>query len=110
MYVIREGLHRRWRFLAYLFAFFGLIGALPVFQANQLTQILREVLFVGNGWLDAGADPLPFNLSIGALLCATAGAVILGGLKRIAPGCRGAGAADGRAVPGQRTGRHRAER
>ena len=84
MYVIREGLHRRWRFLAYLFAAFGMIGALPVFQANQLTQILREVLFVGNGWLDARADPLPFNLSVGVLLCVTAGAVILGGLKRIA--------------------------
>ena len=84
MYVIREGLHRRWRFLAYLFAFFGLIGALPAFQANQLTQILREVLFVGNGWLDADQDPWRFNLTLGIVLCLAAAAVILGGLARIA--------------------------
>ena len=84
MYVIREGLHKRWRFLAYMFAFFGLIGALPAFQANQLTQILREVLFVGSGWMDADQDPWRFNLTLGIVLCAAAAAVILGGLARIA--------------------------
>jgi AGCS family alanine or glycine:cation symporter len=46
MYVIREGLHPRWRPLAYWFAFFGLIGSLPALQANQLTQIVRDVVFI----------------------------------------------------------------
>ena len=84
MYVIREGLHRRWRFLAYLFAGAGLIGCLPAFQANQLTQILRDVVFIENGWLQAEAGLWRFNLAVGLLLSLGAGAVILGGLTRIA--------------------------
>ncbi|MCB1685535.1 MAG: alanine:cation symporter family protein [Pseudomonadales bacterium] len=83
MYVIREALHRRWRFLAYWFAFFGLIGALPALQANQLVQILREVVFTGsNGFSDM--DPFAFNLAMGLALALIAGFVIFGGLPRIA--------------------------
>ncbi len=109
MYVVREGLHRRWRFLAYLFAGAGLVGCLPAFQANQLTQILRDLLFVGTGWSEQLAHALRgflfdqgwvadgwaperfnagvvfgFNLTVGVLLALGAGAVILGGLSRIA--------------------------
>ena len=84
MYVIREGLGKRWHFLAYMFAFFGLIGALPALQANQLVQILRDVLFTNNGWLQADGDPLPFNLAAGVLIALITGSVIFGGLKRIA--------------------------
>ena len=67
MYVIREGLHPRFRFLAYWFAFFGLIGSLPALQANQLVQILRDVIFVEQGLLSAEADPFAFNLGDAAL-------------------------------------------
>src|SRR5690606_32666890 len=35
MYVVREGLGRRWRFLAVFFALAGMCGTLPVFQVNQ---------------------------------------------------------------------------
>ncbi len=42
MYVIREGLGRRWYPLAVLFAVAGMFGTLPVFQANQLIALLRE--------------------------------------------------------------------
>ncbi|MCZ6656604.1 MAG: alanine/glycine:cation symporter family protein [Gammaproteobacteria bacterium] len=84
MYVIREGLPKRWHFLAGFFACFGLIGALPAFQANQLTQIVREVLFIQNGWLSADQGHFGFNLTFGALLCALSASVILGGLPRIA--------------------------
>ena len=84
MYVIQEGLHKRWRFLAYLFAGAGLIGCLPAFQANQLTQILRDVVFIDNGWLEAGKDQWRFDLTVGVLLGLGAGVVILGGLTRIA--------------------------
>ncbi|MEZ5560334.1 MAG: alanine/glycine:cation symporter family protein [Pseudomonadales bacterium] len=84
MYVIREGLHRRWHFLAYVFAIFGLIGALPVLQANQLVQIIRDVLFVGNGWLPAEGDHFSFNLAVGIGITLLTGFVIFGGLHRIA--------------------------
>ena len=83
MYVIREGLHRRWRFLAYWFAFFGLIGSLPALQANQLVQILRDVIFIGNGWLDAESDPFTFNATLGIALAVLCGFVIFGVLQRI---------------------------
>ncbi len=84
MYVIREALHPRWRFLAYWFAFFGLIGALPALQANQLVQILRDVVFIEQGWLAADADPFGFNLSAGLIITAITASVIFGGLQRIA--------------------------
>ncbi len=84
MYVIREGLPKRWHFLATFFAFFGLIGALPAFQANQLTQIVREVLFIQNGWLSADQSHFAFNLTFGGLLCAISASVVLGGLPAIA--------------------------
>jgi alanine or glycine:cation symporter, AGCS family len=83
MYVIREGLHRRWHWLAYFFALFGMIGTLPVVQANQLIQIVRDVVFVGNGWLPGGDDHFRFNLTAGVMLAVTAGLVIFGGIHRI---------------------------
>ena len=84
MYVIREALAPRWRFLAYWFAFFGLIGALPALQANQLVQILRDVVFIDNGLLSAEADHFTFNLSAGLAITAICAIVIFGGLHRIA--------------------------
>src|SRR5690606_25183147 len=44
MYVITEGLGYRWRPLASFFSFCCLFGALPVFQANQLTQAVRDIV------------------------------------------------------------------
>src|SRR5690606_37412665 len=73
MYVIREGLSRRWHWLAYFFAFFGLLGTLPVLQANQLVQVVREVVFVDNGWLAADASHFTFNLTSGLILTVAAG-------------------------------------
>ena len=89
MYVIREALPRRFRFLATLFAAFGLVGCLPVFQANQLTQVLREVLFIEQGWLAADANHIRFNLAVGIGLVAVSAPIVLGGLARVA---RAAGA------------------
>ncbi len=84
MYVIREALHPRLHFLAYWFAFFGLIGSLPALQANQLVQILRDVVFVDNGLLAADADHFGFNLSAGLTVSIITAVVIFGGLHRIA--------------------------
>ncbi len=84
MYVIREALAPKWRFLAYWFAFFGLIGALPALQANQLVQILRDVIFIDNGLLAADGDHFNFNLSAGLVITAVCAVVIFGGLHRIA--------------------------
>lgn len=84
MYVIREALHPRLRFLAYWFAFFGLIGSLPALQANQLVQLLRDLLYADPGVQAAGADSFTFNLTAGVMISILTASVIFGGLKRIA--------------------------
>ena len=61
MYIIREGLSKRWHWLATLFAAAALVGTLPIVQINQLTQVMREVVFVPAG-LANGNEPFLFNL------------------------------------------------
>lgn len=82
MYVIVEGLGKRWKPLATFFCLAGLIGCLPLFQVNQLVQILRDVIFIPNGWV--GEDHFTFNLSAGIALAGLVSLVIFGGLTRIA--------------------------
>lgn len=84
MYVIREALPRQLHGLAYLFAVVGMIGCLPALQSNQLVQIVRDLIFIDNGLLAVGADPMYVNLACGSVLVIITGLVILGGLQRIA--------------------------
>jgi AGCS family alanine or glycine:cation symporter len=84
MYVIREALPPRLRFLAYWFSLVGLVGCLPAFQTNQLVQVMRDVVFVPQGWLAAGVDPYRFNLASGVVIASFVALVIYGGLFRIA--------------------------
>lgn len=79
MYFITEGLGKAWRPLAVFFSVAGLVGALPVFNVNQLTQAIRDILLIPNGI----AVGLTTNLIIGIILCALTAFVILGGLSRI---------------------------
>ena len=44
MYVIREGLGTKWVPLAWIFCIAGMVGVLPIFQANQLTQVALTLL------------------------------------------------------------------
>lgn len=81
MYVIREGLGGKWLPLAYFFSAAGLIGTLPVFQINQLTQAVRQVVAEPRGWV--GPDPFGFNLLFGFAAAAFVAAVIFGGIRRI---------------------------
>ena len=80
MYVIKNGLSSKWAFLAYVFAFFGMIGGLPAVQSNQMVQIISEfalpVLSFDN--------QLVFNMICGLIIAVLAGTVIIGGLTRIA--------------------------
>jgi len=48
MYVIVEGLGRNWKPLALFFSLLGMIGVLPMFQVNQLTQVIRDVVLIPN--------------------------------------------------------------
>ncbi len=89
MYVIRHGLKGNWQPLAYLFCIAGIIGCLPIFQANQLTQVIRDVLLVPNGLTSSqfaflGASARASDVYTGLILTLLVSVVIFGGLKRIA--------------------------
>ena len=79
MYFITVGLGKRWKPLAVFFSICGLIGALPVFNVNQLTQAVNDILLKPNG-VEVG---LLSNLMIGSVLVVLTAIVILGGIKRI---------------------------
>ncbi len=83
MYVIREALPKAFLPLAWLFAIAGLFGTLPVFQVNQLVQVLRDVVAIPAG-ITSADDHLMFDLVIGIVLSALVFAVVIGRIQRIA--------------------------
>lgn len=88
MYVVREGLNKSWHWLSVVFCLAGMIGVLPVFQANQLTEVIHDVILVPNGWGESYTDAGFFSfrtsdLFTGLVLTAIVVAVIFGGIKRI---------------------------
>lgn len=94
MYYITEGLGRKWKPLAIFFSVAGLIGCTPMFQANQLTQIIRDTMLAERGLLgyntmllaDSWITETGFRLSdmiMGLILVVLVSTVIFGGIKRI---------------------------
>lgn len=79
MYFIEVGLGKKWKFLAVIFSLAGLIGALPVFNVNQLTQAINYILLEPNN-IETGFST---NLTIGIVFVILTSVVILGGLQRI---------------------------
>ena len=77
MYVIREALPRPYYPLAVLFSLAGLIGTLPIFQANQLTALIQDTVLP-----DTAPEWAP--LAIGIVIATVVGSVIFGGLPRVA--------------------------
>lgn len=78
MYFITEGLGKSWKPLAVFFSVAGLVGALPIFNVNQLTQAIQDILLRPQGLGGATA-----NWVIGIVLALITSVVIFGGLKRI---------------------------
>jgi len=81
MYVIETALGKKFKGLAILFSAAGLIGCLPLFQANQLTQIIRDEIWQNNGWFTDSV--LTGNLMVGIPVAVLVAVVIFGGIKRI---------------------------
>lgn len=79
MYFIVEGLGKSWKPLAVMFSLCGLIALFPVFNVNQLTQAVTDILLVPNG-IETGFTS---NLIIGIILVVITSIVIFGGLQRI---------------------------
>ena len=80
MYVIENGMGKKWKFLSVIFSVAGILGLLVIFQANQLTAIIQIVLLEPWG-LNNGE---PTRWIIGIVMMLLVSTVILGGIKRIA--------------------------
>lgn len=88
MYVIREALGKGWQPLAVLFCLCCMVGALPIFQANQLTQALVDIGLKPNGFDEKFIQVGSISVSatkfiIGLVICIICTIVIVGGIKRI---------------------------
>ena len=88
MYYITEGLGKKWKPVAIFFALMAMIGVSPLFQANQLTQMVRDVLLVPNNINTS----MTTDLLTGVVISIFVGLVVIGGIKRI-------GNVTGRLVP-----------
>ena len=51
MYFITEGLGSKWKPLAVMFSLSGLVGVLPLFNVNQLTQAINDILLTPSGFI-----------------------------------------------------------
>ncbi len=88
MYVIREGLGKNWYPLAVLFSACCMVGCLPIFQANQLTQVIIDIGFQSSSFKTstfqiAGMTINTLKFSIGTVLMLISGIVVVGGIQRI---------------------------
>ena len=84
MYYIKNGLGKKWMWLAYLFSIFGILtvfGTGNATQVNTITTAVRSAL-TGYGILPDSAVGT-FNLVMGILLAVSVALVLLGGIKRI---------------------------
>ena len=82
MFMICHGMGNKWKWLAYLYALFGLVASFGVGNTTQIDAVLTSVRSMVEGTgssLSTGQ-----TLGIGLLLAVPLGAVLLGGAKRIA--------------------------
>ena len=79
MYYITEGLGKNWKPVAIFFSIVGMIGVSPLFQANQLTQMIRDVVLIPNNFEASFTS----NLITGIVISIIVGIVVIGGIKRI---------------------------
>lgn len=80
MYIITKGLGEKWKPLAVAFSIFGLVGTLCFMQANQLVESITTVFTTPMGI----ANTAWLRFGMGVAIMVIVGAVILGGIKRIA--------------------------
>ena len=75
MYIITRGLGERWRWLAWIYSFFGIIAAFGVGNATQINAVIVSLKSAGAGE--------HFTIVLGITLAVTVGIMVMGGAKRI---------------------------
>ncbi len=84
MYYIKNGLGKKWMWLAYLFAGFGVVtvfGTGNATQVNTITTAINSALLNYNIIGESAVETS--NLIMGIIITLLVGAVLLGGIKRI---------------------------
>ena len=81
MYIIREGMGKKWLWLAVVYSFFGVVAAFGVGNATQINAVVTGV----NSALTAfgGRETMLGNIIMGVILAALICIMLLGGAKRI---------------------------
>ena len=81
MYMIRQGMGRRWQWLGAVYSFFGVVAAFGVGNATQINAVVsgfnQAVVFFG------GVPGKTMNLTVGIVLAALVSLMLLGGARRI---------------------------
>ena len=81
MYYIENGLGKKFKPLSVIFSVAGLFGCTVIFQSNQLADIIRNQVFLPNGWFVDNA--VTGNFIQGVIMALLTSLVIFGGIKRI---------------------------
>lgn len=84
MYYIKNGLGKKWMWLAYLYAFFGVCAVFGTGNATQVNTITAAIntALINYGLLTADSVR-GSNLVIGIFICIIVALILIGGVKRI---------------------------
>ncbi len=82
MYFIEVGLGKKFKPLAIFFSIAGLFGCLTFFQANQLSQLIRDFLYTPLELFSNNTSTA--NAVTGIIMAVIVGFVVFGGIRRIA--------------------------
>lgn len=84
MYYIKNGLDKKWHFLAYLFAAFGVLAVFGTGNATQVNTITTAIDSALSNFNVLPADAVNLvNLIIGVALTIIIALILIGGIKRI---------------------------
>ena len=84
MYYIKNGLGKKWLWLAYAYSLFGVLAVFGTGNATQVNTICASIDSVATNVFSLGADCISaLNVGLGILLALLLAAVLLGGIKRI---------------------------
>jgi AGCS family alanine or glycine:cation symporter len=84
MYFIKNGLPKKWHFLAVLFSIFGMVAVFGTGNATQVNTIVTAIDSVFTSYNLAEADGLgTINLALGIFIAVCVALVLLGGIRRI---------------------------
>ncbi len=82
MYSIKNGLGKSWVWLAYVFAFFGMVASFGIGNTTQVDSIATAINTAVTSF-GAGETGNAFRIAIGVIVALIVAVVIIGGIKRI---------------------------